>query len=145
MRGIGVARASIGLAVALLVSFAAVNPLAAQPRGSIAPRPSVAPADQLAPSQMNQPIPPAVSEPPSAAHPATHAAASATAEPRAAAGKPVLPSGSHTVVACSGPFAQDSGMLSLAMAFGDGNVTFTQEKVQDTEVGATIVDRKSVV
>jgi hypothetical protein len=139
MRWIGLARASVGLAVALPLSFAAMNPLAAQPRGSIAPRPSrsVSTDDQLAPSQMNQPIPPAVSEPPSASHPAAHA--SATAEPRAATGKPVLPSGSHTVIACNGPFAQDSGMLSLAMIFGDGNVTFTHEKVQDSEVGATIV------
>ncbi len=30
-------------------------------------------------------------------------------------------------------------MLALAMTFGDGNVTFTHEKVQDSEVGATIV------
>lgn len=140
MRWTGAARARVGLAAALLLSFAAVNPLAAQPRGSIAPRPnhSVSSDDQLAPSQVNQPIPPAVSEPPSASHPAAHAAASATAEP-AARGKPMLPSGSHTVIACNGPFAQDSGMLSLAMTFGDSNVTFTQEKVQGTDVGVTIV------
>ena len=30
-------------------------------------------------------------------------------------------------------------MLALAMAFGDSNVTFTQEKVQGSDVGATIV------
>ncbi|HUC48860.1 MAG TPA: hypothetical protein VMA30_05690 [Xanthobacteraceae bacterium] len=140
MRWTGLACASVGLAVALPLCFAAMNPLAAQPRGSIAPRPSrgsVSTDDQLAPSQINQPIPPAVSEPPSASHPA--ARASATAEPRAATTRPVLPSGSHTVIACSGPFAQDSGMLSLAMTFGDGNVTFTHEKVQNSEVGATIV------
>jgi hypothetical protein len=146
MRCTGVAGASVGLAVALSLSFAAMNPLAAQPRGSIAPRPnqSVSTTDQLAPSQMNQPVPPAVSEPPSASHPAKHPAASATAEPAAAPGKPLPPNGtppggSRTVVACSGPFAQDSGMLALAMAFGNANVTFTQEKVQDTEVGVTIV------
>ena len=34
-------------------------------------------------------------------------------------------------------------MLALAMAFGGSNVTFTQEKVQDTEVGATIVIRRT--
>ena len=142
MRWTGAACAHVGSAVALLLAFTAVNPLAAQPRGSIAPRPnqSVSPSDQLAPSQMNQPIPPAVAEPPSASHPAKHAAASATAEPPAARGKPVLPSAAHTVIACGGgPFAADSGMLSLAMTFGDGNVTFTHEKVQDSDVGATIV------
>jgi hypothetical protein len=140
MRWIGAAHPTLGPAVALLLSLAAVNPLSAQPRGSVVPRSShsVSPDDQLAPSQMNQPIPPAVSEPPSASHPAAPAAASA--EPRAAAAKPILPSGSHTVIACGGgPFAQDSGMLSLAMTFGDGNVTFTHEKVQDSDVGATIV------
>jgi hypothetical protein len=123
----------------LLLSLAAVNPLSAQPRGSVVPRSShsVSPDDQLAPSQMNQPIPPAVSEPPSASHPVAPAAASAA--PRATAAKPLLPSASHTVIECRGPFAQDSGMLALAMTFGDGNVTFTHEKVQDSEVGATIV------
>ena len=30
-------------------------------------------------------------------------------------------------------------MLALAMAFGNSNVTFAQEKVQDTEVGVTVV------
>ena len=142
MRWTGLACASVGLAVALPLSLAMLNPLAAQPRGSISPRPSqsVSPSDQLAPSQMNQPIPPAVAEPPSASHSTTHAAATATAEPRAASGKPVLPSGSRTVIACGGgPFAQDFGMLSLAMTFGDGNVTFTHEKVQDSDVGATII------
>jgi len=131
--------ATFGLAVALPLSFAAMSPAAAQPRGSIAPRPShsVSPADQLAPSQINQPIPPAVSEPPSASHPVAHA--SATTEPPAAPVKPAPPGSSRTVVACSGPFAQDSGMLALAMAYGNSNVTFTQEKVQDTEVGVTVV------
>jgi hypothetical protein len=143
MRWIGLACASVGLAVALSLSVVAVNPVAAQPRGSIPPHPSqtVSPSDQLAPSQMNQPVPPAVAEPPSASHPAKRAAASATAEPPA---KPLPPSGpppsgSRTVVACNGPFAQDSGMLALAMAFGNANVTFQQEKVQDTEVGVTVV------
>jgi hypothetical protein len=139
MRWIGAARPTLGPAVALLLSLAAVNPLSAQPRGSVVPRSShsVSPDDQLAPSQMNQPIPPAVSEPPSASHPVAPAAASAA--PRATAAKPLLPSASHTVIECRGPFAQDSGMLALAMTFGDGNVTFTHEKVQDSEVGATIV------
>jgi hypothetical protein len=125
----------------LSLSLAAVNPLSAQPRGSVVPRSShsVSPDDQLAPSQMNQPIPPAVSEPPSASHPVTPAAASARVEARATAAKPLLPGASRTVIECRGPFAQDSGMLALAMTFGDGNVTFTHEKVQNSEVGATIV------
>jgi hypothetical protein len=142
MRWIGAAHLALGLAVALLLSSATVNPLSAQPRGSVVPRSnhSVSPDDQLAPSQTNQPIPQAVPEPPSASHPAKPGAATATAEPRAAVSKPVQPGAGRTVVACgAGPFAQDSGMLALAMTYGDGNVTFTQEKVQDSEVGATIV------
>jgi hypothetical protein len=142
MRWICAAHPALGLAVALLLSSAAVNPLSAQPRGSIVPRSnhSVSPDDQLAPSQTNQPIPQAVPEPPSASHSAKPGAASAAAEPRATTVKPSQPGAGRTVVACgSGPFAQDSGMLALAMTFGDGNVSFTQEKVQDSEVGATIV------
>jgi hypothetical protein len=43
------------------------------------------------------------------------------------------------VIACSGPFAQDSGMLALAVVFGSENMIFTEEKVQDSQVGVTVM------
>jgi hypothetical protein len=89
--------------------------------------------DQLAPSQMKQPMPGAVSEPSGAAgkpaHPATHAAA----EPRPAA---LI---SSRTVACSGPFAKDSGMLALAMAFDSRNVIFNEIDVGGSKVGTSVV------
>jgi hypothetical protein len=143
---IGAAYSMLSFTVALSLFFAAVSPLAAQPRGFVVPRPnpSVSNGDQLAPSQMNQPMPPAVSEPPgsparSKSQPVRPATADATAESPATARKPVQPNGSGTVIACSGPFAQDSGMLALAMTFGSGNMIFTQEKVEGSEVGATVL------
>jgi hypothetical protein len=98
--------------VALWLSFAAVNPLAAQPRGAVPPRPnpSLNNEDQLAAS-----------------------------EAPAAARKPIQPFVSRTAIACSGPFAQDSGMLELAMVFGSENMIFTEEKVQGTDVGVTVL------
>jgi hypothetical protein len=85
--------------------------------------------DQLAPSQLTQPMPGAVAEPTAAPnrktmHQTVHAAVDAPPEPSAAA-RPSQPAASHTV-ACSGPFAADSGNLSLAMAFDSRNVVFTE-------------------
>lgn len=151
MRRIGSASSALGLALgfslALTLYCAAVSPLAAQQRRIAAPRPdsSLNAEDQLAPSQMQQAMPAAVSEPAgasvrSASHPVQHAAADASAESAAAARKPArAPAAPRTVIACSGPFAQDSGMLALAMVFDSRNMIFTQEKVQGTEVGATVL------
>ncbi len=131
----------VEFAVALSLFFGTVGPLAAQPRGSITARPSSAlnSEDELAPSQMKQPMPAAVSEPPGAAAQATAHASPPAARPAAAARKPAAPSASRTVIACSGPFAQDSGMLELAMIFGSSNMIFTEEKVDGSAVGATVL------
>src|SRR5271156_5754749 len=98
---------------------------------------------------MKHPLPAASSDPPdsrnnatstSPSRPSRSAAANATAtETPAAARKPALPSASRTVIACSGPFAQDSGMLELAMVFGSLNMSYNEEKVQDAKVGVTVL------
>ena len=125
----------------LAMAASSALPLSAQQR----PQPNLSPEDQLAPSQIAQPIPPRASDPatapkPSAAAPAPRATAapasptpstSHAAKPRAATGR--------TVVECSGPFAKDSGMLALAMAYDARNMTFTQEDVQGTKVGVTVL------
>ena len=89
-------------------------------------QPDLDPSDQLSPSQMKQAMPAAsgaLSSKPS--HPATPAATSAMTEPRAAAAIPSGPA-AFRAVECSGPFASDSGNLSLAMAFDSRNVIFTE-------------------
>jgi hypothetical protein len=142
MRWIGLTSVALGFAVAVSLSCATVDPLSAQPRGYPAPQPSLSAEDQLAPSQIKQPMPGAVSEPPggssasSPSHPVRSAVANATAAP---ARKEMMPSASRTVIACSGPFAPDSGMLELAMIFGSLNMIYTEEKVQDAEVGVTVL------
>jgi hypothetical protein len=145
MRSIGLTSVVLGLAVAVPLSCATVGPLMAQSRG-YAPRstPTLSPEDQLAPSQIKQPMPAAVSEPlgtsaGTPSHPVRSAAADATAKPPAPARKEPMPSASRTVIACSGPFAQDSGMLELAMIFGSLNMIYTEEKVQDAQVGVTVL------
>lgn len=110
MRSIGSAYSILGLSVALWLSFAAVNPPMAQPRGAVPPRPNASPSNE------DQP---AVSETPS--------------------GKPTQPIGARTVIACNGPFAKDSGMLKLAMIYGSQNMIFTEENVQGTKVGVTVL------
>jgi hypothetical protein len=45
----------------------------------------------------------------------------------------------RTVVECSGPFAKDSGMPALAVAYNARNVIFTNETVQGTDVGVTVL------
>jgi hypothetical protein len=72
-------------------------------------------------------------------HAETAHSAPPAVRPAAAARKPVAPSSSRTVLACSGPFAQDPGMLELAMIFGSNNIIFTEEKVDGAAVGATVL------
>jgi hypothetical protein len=133
-----------GLVVGLAVLVAA--PLSAQQRPA-APAyqqdPGLNAEDQLSPSQITQPMPGAVSEPsPSSGAkrpPPRHATAEPMPEP-AAGVKPARPGPvSRTVVACSGPFARDSGMLALAMAFDSRNVTYTEVDVSGAKVGESIV------
>ncbi|HEY2530994.1 MAG TPA: hypothetical protein VGJ20_24190 [Xanthobacteraceae bacterium] len=101
--------------------------LAQQPR--LQADPSLNAEDQLAPSQIRQAMPAAVAEPTSAparggAAPLRHAVATTMREPhRAAAESPRL--AASRVIACSGPFAKDSGNLALAMTFDSKNVVFT--------------------
>ncbi len=137
--------AALGLTVALAFGAAGTGPLAAQQRTLAAapamqPDPNLNSEDQLAPSQMQQAMPGAVSEPGgSASRLPRHAAADPATEAAAPAHKPNLPPAPRTVIACSGPFAQDSGMLELAMVFDSRNMIFTQEKVQGVDVGVTVL------
>jgi len=116
------------------LALLAAEPLFAQQRQTspaLQPDPSLNAEDQLAPSQMTQPMPAAVPEPSAARHRSTarsprHAAADTPTASAATAAKPSRPAALRTVVACSGPFAKDSSMLGLAMAFDSMNVTFTE-------------------
>jgi hypothetical protein len=99
-------------------------------------QPNLSPDEQLAPSQMVQPMPGAVAEPGtpppvSAPKPAPkpRAAHAAAGPVPASAEKPARAAGVRTVVECSGPFAQDSGMLALAMVYDSRNMIFTHEPV----------------
>jgi hypothetical protein len=130
-----------GLAVA--AALAAAGPLLAQ-RGQ---QPGLDPEDELSPAQMKQPMPsaapdagatPAPTTAPAGAHAAKPPARHAAAEPGTPPAKPRL-AGVRTVVECSGPFAKDSGMLALAVAFDSRNMIFTHETVQGTEVGVTVL------
>jgi len=111
------------------------------------PQPNLNPEDQLAPSQIQQPMPAPVAEPggssaggaksaPNGQAPVRH---SANPQPGGAAPKPVRAGAGRTVVECSGPFAKDSGMLALAMAYDSRNMIFTHQTVQGTEVGITVL------
>jgi len=146
MARIGTAASSVlGFALALAVAGAAPSgPLMAQQRSfaasTVETDPTLRPEDQLAPSQMKPVMPAAVSQPTdSRPHPARQAAADPPADAAPAAGKPASVPPARTVVACSGPFARDSGMLTLAMVYDSRNMIFTQEKVQGVDVGVTVL------
>lgn len=123
-------------AMTLFVGFAfAAMPAVAQRQSAPATQsnPDLDTDDQLAPSQMKQPMPAPAAEPGGAAKPA-HAAVHAAAAPHAA-GSPL----STRTVACSGPFAKDSGMLALAMAFDSRNVVFNEIDVSGNKVATSVV------
>lgn len=139
---------ALGVTLAAALAFAATTPLAAQQRSlsaqPVETDPNLQPEDQLAPSQIKQAMPAAVSEPTGgSAHPAPsstrHAAADSPTEPAVPAHKPSAPAAPRTVIACSGPFARDSGMLALAMVYDSRNMIFTEEKVQGVDVGVTVL------
>lgn len=130
------------LRTAVVAVLLSVAPASAQQR----PQPNLNPEDQLAPSQIVQPMPAPVAEPggssaggakpaPNGQVPANHSAAHA----QPAAAKPARVGSGRTVVECSGPFAKDSGMLALAMAYDSRNMIFTHETVQGAEVGVTVL------
>jgi hypothetical protein len=130
----------IGVALIAGFALAVAGPLSAQ-QHRMPPDPDLNAEDQLAPRQMTQPVPAAVAEPAGApvrkpaqpigapshkpARPALHAANNPPPEPPRAPTGSVRPSASRTI-ACSGPFAADSGNLSLAMTFDSRNVVFTE-------------------
>lgn len=138
--------ARLGGGLAMVAAALAVGMTVVQPGWAQHSQPNLSPDEQLAPSQMVQPMPGAVAEPgapppvsapkPTPKPPAVHAAASPVP---ASVAKPARPAGIRTVVECSGPFAKDSGMLALAMAYDSRNMIFTQEKVQGTDVGVTVM------
>jgi hypothetical protein len=104
---------------------------------------NLSPEDQLAPSQMAQPMPGAVATPTKSrkSAPAVAAAVKPAAAPPARAAAATAAANMHTV-ACSGPFSKDSSSLRLAMTFDSRNLTFTDEDVDGSKVGATIVFAK---
>jgi hypothetical protein len=107
----------------------------------------LSPDDELSPSQVVQPMPAQVSEPSGAPAPApavrSPAARPPAAVPRTAeeAAPPARHRGGtvRTVVECSGPFAKDSGMPALAAVYNARNMIFTNETVQGTDVGVTVL------
>jgi hypothetical protein len=141
-----------GLAAAVAVAAVAAVVLSAasasaQQRSQ--PDSNLNPEDQLSPSQMVQPMPPAVAQPDGTSagtakgapngRPAGKRTAADPKPAPAGAAKPAHVGGARTVVECSGPFAKDSGMLALAMAFDSRNMIFTHETVQGTDVGVTVL------
>jgi hypothetical protein len=131
------------------------GPLFAQ-QPAYRPDPHLNPDDQFAPSQIVQPMPTPVPVPePGAAAP--RAKTKTNTKPIAKLPHPVrrvettkpVPNGPpakrerperyRTVVECSGPFAKDSGMLALAVAYDSRNMVFKEETVQGTSVGATVL------
>lgn len=139
-----------GLAAAVAVFAAVLAMVSSAEWASAQQRPdsNLNPEDQLSPSQMEQPMPPAVAQPDGTPAPGAKAApsgrpaakrAAANPKPAPAAAKPARVGSARTVVECSGPFAKDSGMLALAMAFDSRNMIFTHETVQGTQVGVTVL------
>jgi hypothetical protein len=160
--GAGLTGALTVSATALAVGMALIQPSWAQQY-----HPNLTPEDQLAPSQMTQPMPGAVAEPgappvlpkpvrkPAPKPAAVHAAATPAPEPaeKPASKPPSIRASAtpapvtaekpghavRTVVECSGPFAKDSGMLALAMAFDSRNMTFSHETVPGGEADVTVI------
>jgi hypothetical protein len=129
----GLAAGFVSAALSAAVLFLSAPLLAQDGR-----QPGINPEDELSPSQIAQPMPPPAAEPDTAppAAPTRHSAASA--KPATTTGAPHA-GNYRLVVDCSGPFAKDSGMLALAVAYDSRNTIFTQETVQGTQVGATVL------
>jgi hypothetical protein len=132
----GLAARLLGMATVVATALVFASPLAAQVQQQ-----KLNPEDELSPSQMTQPMPAPVTKPTASPArssqngPAKHAVA---ARRRAPARAPYVAK-VRTVVECSGPFAKDSGMLALAVAFDSRNMIFTHETVQGAQVGATVL------
>jgi hypothetical protein len=140
-------RSTLAAAVAVFAAVLAVISSGAPASAQQRPQPNLNPEDQLSPSQIQQTMPPAVAEPdgtsavgakgaPNGRPPAKRTSAN---NPKPDAARPARVGAARTVVECSGPFAKDSGMLALAMAFDSRNMIFTHETVQGAEVGVTVL------
>jgi hypothetical protein len=142
------ARSGILAATLALSAALAAPPLWAQ----VGDQPNLSPEDELAPSQMKQPMPGAVGDPtatpssgdttqqkPKEPKPAAPHTAAVKPAPGAAPEKPPRAGSVRTVIECSGPFAKDSGMLALAVAYDSRNMIFTHETVQGAQVGVTVL------
>ncbi len=143
-------RSTMAAAAALFAAVLAVVLSGAPGSAQQQSQPHLNPEDQLSPSQIAQPMPPAVAEPdgtaaggakgaPNRQPPARRTSANRKPAPAGAAARPGRVGSARTVVECSGPFAKDSGMLALAMAFDSRNMIFTHVKVQGTDVGETVL------
>lgn len=146
-----------GAALGLAATLAATVLLALMPSARAQDRQqNLNPDDVLAPSQMAQPMPAPVSEPGAAPKKKPREKRAAAAKPEATKPEGGTPEGSKpgpgpapahapraagfkTVIECKGAFAKDSGMLALAVAYDSRNMIFTQEKVQGSDVGVTVV------
>ena len=117
------------------VSVAPLN-LAAPAAAQAMPQPKLNPEDEFAPAQLKQPMPAEVAEP--TPKPNQRSAAERPG-PRTAPEHAPPPKNFRTVIACSGPFAKDSGMLALAVAYDARNMIFTHETVQGADVGVTVM------
>lgn len=138
---VGLIGAAIAAAFVVSAALPAAVPLSAQTAPAYKPDPNLNPDDQLAPSQLAQPVPPAVAEP--GAPPKTPKkhlpAAAAAPTPSGPPAHAPKASSYRTVIACSGPFAKDSGMLALAVAYDSRNLAFEERTVQGTKVGVTVL------
>ena len=135
-------RTPFACAAALAAAGLIALPLAASHAMAQSHQPNLNPEDVLSPSQMKQPMPKPVSEPGAATKkkkPAEKRAAADKPEPSPAPAHAARPGSLKTVIECKGPFAKDSGMLALAVAYDSRNMIFTQEKVQGTDVGVTVM------
>ena len=128
----------IGAALAAGFAITLASSLSAQQRQS-APDSNLNAEDQLSPSQMAQPMPGAVATPGGAPDhaPAKHTATAGS--PAAATVRSNAAIAASRVVACSGPFSQDSSNLKLAMIFDSRNVSFEDVDVGGTKVGASVL------
>ncbi|MGH6672136.1 MAG: hypothetical protein ACRECV_09215 [Xanthobacteraceae bacterium] len=128
--------AALGAGAFPLAALNVVAPAAAQEM----PQPKLNPEDEFAPAQLKQPMPARVAEP-TAKPEAKPDQRNAAAKPGTRTGPARAPHADsfRTAIACSGPFAKDSGMLALAVTYDSRNMIFTHETVQGAEVGVTVL------
>jgi hypothetical protein len=130
--------AGISGGLALVAALLTAAPLLAQ--GLL--QQELNPDDELSPAQVAQPMPAQVTEPSGAPAPAPTGPAVGRPATQPQVAEEAAPPARRTVrtaVECSGPFAKDSGMLALAVAYDARNMIFTNKTVQGTDVGVTVL------